>query len=96
MAKLTEFEETFIRATTLLDDPKAPELRDQIVSHLDTMIDYAADDDQRRTALNFKALALNHVDSRGSERPDITETKRVRALECARQVSLSIEARRTT
>ncbi|WP_242219427.1 hypothetical protein [Shinella zoogloeoides] len=94
MPKLTEFEETFIRATTLLDDPNAPALRSEIASHLDTMIDYAADDDQRRIALQFKALALNHVDSIGRDRPDVTETKRIRALEYSRQVTFSIESRR--
>lgn len=94
MAKLTEFEETYIRATTLLDAPDAPSLRSEIVSHLDTMIDYSADDDQRRIALNFKALALNHVDSIGRDSSEVTEAKRVRALEYSRQVTFSIEARR--
>lgn len=91
--KLTEFEEAFIRVTQLLDEPDLKASRKAINQHLDTMIEYAADDDQKRTAYNFKAMALAHIDSIGVDSAENTEVKRVRGLQACAEVEKSIQER---
>lgn len=90
---MTPIEETFIRTTQLLDEPGAADQRAEIKQHLDTMIEYARDDNEKRAAYDFKAMALNHLDSIiAGEAPPVVEAKRVRALQAAEKMTFAIKA----
>jgi hypothetical protein len=92
---MSPFEETFTRVTTLLDEPDAHTNLDEIRGHLDTLIDYSANDEERRAAYDFKAMALNHMNSIGRDRPEVTEEKRVRALRCVQVISILVARSRS-
>ena len=91
---IAPYEETFIRVTMLLDEPDARSNRNEIAQHLDTMIDLSGSDEEKRAAYDFKAMALNHLDSIGVDEPDITEQKRVRGMLAGGAVQRVIEERR--
>lgn len=78
---MTPIEDAFLRVTTLLDEPGELRDRSKIVEHFDTMIEYARSDAERRAAYDFKAMALNHIDSIGRDPEDVVEVKKVRAFE---------------
>ncbi|MBO9422332.1 hypothetical protein J7481_22670 [Labrenzia sp. R4_2] len=89
---MTPIEETFIRLTMLLDEPKQHRDRQAIKDHFDTLVDYARNDDEKRAAYEFKAMAMNHIDSDGIDPPEFVEEKRVRALEALTVFSRIIES----
>src|SRR3977135_3280281 len=60
-------QETLNRVTEILDSPDVHLKSQQIEEHLDTIIEYARDNDELEEAVELKVLALNHIDSVGRE-----------------------------
>lgn len=71
------------RVTAILDSRDFHLKRQEIEEHLDTIIEYARDGDERRTAAEFKVAALNHLCSVGRDAPEVVEANRVDALKAA-------------
>jgi hypothetical protein len=86
-------QEAFNRVTTILDSPDFHLKGRQVEEYLDTIIEYARDRDELREAVEFKVLALNHVDSVGREDPAVVEANRVEVLKAVQQLQCAIISR---
>jgi hypothetical protein len=84
-------QEALNRASAILDSPDFHLKRKQIEEHLDMIIEHARDSDERGEAVEFKVLALKHVDSVGRARnPAVVEANRVEALKAIQQFQCAI------
>jgi hypothetical protein len=86
-------QEALNRVTTILDRPDFHLKRKQIEEYLNAIIEYARDSDEQRAAVEFKVLALNHVDSVSREDPAIVESNRVDALKALDRLQQAIMER---
>jgi hypothetical protein len=74
------------RVTALLDQPDFHLRAREIDEHLDTIVDHARNDEERRAAAEFKVMVLNHVYSAGRQPPEIIEANRVDALKALQRL----------
>jgi hypothetical protein len=86
-------QEALNRVVAILDLPDFHLKRQQIEEHLDTVIEYARDSNELGQAVEFKVLALNHVDSVGRDYPADVEANRVAALKALEQLQCAIISR---
>lgn len=87
-------QEALNRVTAMLDRPDDfQQKRQEIDEHLDTIIEYARDSDERRAAVEFKVMVLNHLCSIGRELPEGIEAHRVDALKSLERLQLAIDER---
>jgi hypothetical protein len=86
-------QEALNRVTAILDSPDVHLKTQQIEEHLDTIIEYARDNDELEEAVELKVLALNHIDSVGREDPSVVEENRIAALEAVKQLQCAIISR---